>query len=124
MHSITVLIVAGGFLKLCTSLMSAGLIVSRAARAAFSTGIASARSASHSVLMALAAAPFFSASATSASTMAALGSTTSVFSLATLASSSSVSATVLIRLGFRAVSSSCIAETWSAVLPSFSRPIS
>ena len=122
--SITSFTAAGGFLKVCTSLMSAGLMVSSAAIAALSAGMASASKSSHSFFTAPASSPFFAASATSMSTAAFFGSTTSAFSFCTLAMSSSVSATVFINSGLSAVSSSCMSFTASAVDASFSRPTS
>ena len=122
--SMTSFTAAGGFLNDCTSLISSFLMVSSASMAAFSAGIASARRSSHSFFTAPASSPFLEAAATSISTAAFLGSTTSAFSRLTFSISSSVSATVLIRLGLSAVSSSCIVFTASAVNASFSRPTS
>lgn len=122
--SSTVLIAAGGFLNDCTSLMSAGLIVSSAARADSRMGNASASASSHSVLILFAASADTWAFMTSSSTIFFLGSTTSIFSFLTTAMSSSVSATVLISTGLRSVSSFCMMATWSAVKDSFSRPTS
>jgi len=53
--SITSLTPAGGLFIVLTKVISCAVRVSRAANAAFRAGIASARSASHSSLMALAA---------------------------------------------------------------------
>ena len=122
--SSTSLIMPGGDLNELTYLMSLSVMVSSAATAASSAGIASASKSSHSFFTAPAASPFLAASATSSSTAAFLGSTTSTFSRCTFSMSSSVSATVLMRLGFNAVSSSCISRTASAVNASFSKPTS
>ena len=122
--SSTNLIIAGGLLNELTYLMSLSVMVSSAATAASSAGMASASRSSHSFFTAPAASPFLAASATSSSTAAFFGSTTSTFSRCTFSMSSSVSATVLIRLGLSAVSSSCMSLTASAVKASFSRPTS
>ena len=120
--SMTSLMAAGGLPSFLMYVMSASLIVSSADSASLRMGMATARSASHSSLIALAAAAFSCAFFSSWPTMAALGSTTSFFSRAIFSISASTSATVTTSCGCSATSSACMLATCSADDCSFSRP--
>lgn len=102
--------------------MSFSSIVSSAASASFRMGRASARSASHSSLIAFAASALDCALASSPLTIKAFGSTTSAFSRAMTFMRFSTSATVRTSCGCSACSSACMPATCSLLLCSFCRP--
>ena len=148
--SSTILTAAGGLFMPLTSVMSFFVSVSSARTAAFSAGIASARSPSHSSLMAVTAAASPAAAASSTLTTArtwaqaqltrgqqvhltgscacmsahARTLSASAVSRSTFTSSASVSALAATSCGCSTSSSPFIALTWPSVKRSFSRPFS
>mmetsp|Transcript_7047 Transcript_7047/g.26633 ORF Transcript_7047/g.26633 Transcript_7047/m.26633 type:complete len:341 (-) Transcript_7047:3498-4520(-) len=121
--SITSFTPAGGFFMALTSVMSALVSVSSAARASLSMGTATASSASQSSLIAFADSALSAANASSFATTARTAFADSV-SRPTVTRISSVSTCVLCKTGPSSISSTFMVSTWDSALKICAKPLS